>query len=105
MGKRDIKPIHPGRILKEEFLAPLDMSPGKLALAVGAPAQRFYDIVAGKRGITLDSALRLARYFGTSRQFWLGLQEEYEFQLADDDGLVERISREIRPYSERVNRV
>ncbi len=97
MAERIIAPIHPGRILKEEFLKPLNISPGQLAIAVGVPNQRLYDVVAGKRGITLDTALRLAKFFGTSHQLWLGLQAEYELQKAQDEGLVDRIEREVRP--------
>ncbi|MFW5488986.1 MAG: HigA family addiction module antitoxin [Desulfovibrio sp.] len=99
MNERVIAPIHPGRILKEEFLEPLEVSPGQLAIAMGVPSQRIYDVVAGKRGITLDTALRLAKFFGTSHQMWLGLQAEYEFQKAQDEGLVDRVAQEVRPLS------
>ncbi len=99
MEERVISPIHPGRFIKEEFLEPLDMSAGKLAIELGVPGQRIYDLVAGKRGITLDTALRLARFFGMSREYWLGLQDVYEYHLAQDEGLVERIEREVRPLT------
>ena len=97
MNEHVIPPIHPGRILKEEFLEPLEMSAGKLALAIGVPSQRIYDIVAGKRSISLDTALRLATFFDMSHEFFLGLQTMYEFHVAQDEGLVERIAREVRP--------
>ncbi len=92
-------PVHPGEILKEEFLAPLGMSPGKLAILMGVPNQRMYDVVGGKRSITLDTALRLAKVFGTSYQLWLSLQTEYDYQCAEDAGLIERIERAVRPQA------
>lgn len=70
--------IHPGEILLEEFLIPLGISQTKLANAIGVPPRRINEIVLGKRGITADTALRLAKAFGTSVQFWMGLQDEYE---------------------------
>lgn len=79
-----ITPIHPGEILMEEFLEPLQISQNRLAVAIGVPPRRINEIVHGKRGITADTALRLERYFGVSAQFWLNLQARYELDLAED---------------------
>lgn len=74
--------IHPGEILLEEFLIPMQISQNKLANAIGVPPRRINEIVLGKRTITADTALRLAKAFGTSVQFWMGLQDEYEVREA-----------------------
>ena len=74
--------IHPGEILLEEFLIPMQISQNKLANAIGVPPRRINEIVLGKRTITADTALRLAKAFGTSVQFWMGLQDEYEVRKA-----------------------
>ena len=74
--------IHPGEILLEEFLKPMEISQTRLAHAIGVPPRRINEIVLGKRGITADTALRRARIFGTSVQFWMGLQDEYELREA-----------------------
>lgn len=74
--------IHPGEILLEEFLNPMAISQTKLANSIGVPPRRINEIVLGKRGITADTALRLAKVFGTSVQFWMGLQDEYELREA-----------------------
>ena len=76
-----IPPIHPGEILMEEFLEPLEVSQNRLAVAIGVPPRRINEIVHGKRGITADTAIRLARYFGTSEEFWMNLQANYELRL------------------------
>ena len=76
-----IAPIHPGEILMEEFLEPLEVSQNRLAVAIGVPPRRINEIVHGKRGITADTAIRLARYFGTSEEFWMSLQSNYELRL------------------------
>ena len=73
-----LKPIHPGEILKTEFLEPLKMSQNELARQLGVPPRRINEIVLEKRGITADTAVRLSRFFGTTPQFWLNLQNEYE---------------------------
>src|SRR5437764_74496 len=78
MTRNRMRPIHPGEILREEFLAPLEMSAHALSQAIHVPATRVNDIVNGKRGITADTALRLARYFGNSPEFWLNLQTAYD---------------------------
>jgi antitoxin HigA-1 len=84
MQKDKLAPVHPGEILKEEFLEPMGLSQNKLAIALRVPARRVNEIVLGKRGVTADTALRLARYFGMSAQFWLGLQMDYELDVAAD---------------------
>ena len=96
MTEEKLKPIHPGEVLLEEFLRPMGLSQNRLALNVGVPARRINEIVLGKRRITADTALRLARYFGNSPQFWLGLQMDYDLDVAED-ALSERIEREVRP--------
>ena len=73
-----LKPVHPGAVLDMEFLNPLQLSQNKLARDIGVPPRRINEIVHGKRAITADTAIRLSRYFGTSAQFWLNLQTEYE---------------------------
>ncbi len=93
-----LPPVHPGEILAEEFLKPPGLSQNRLALSIGVPARRINEIVLGKRGISADTALRLARYFNMSPQFWLGLQMDYELDVATDK-LAHRIDREVRPYA------
>ena len=80
-----LEPIHPGEILLEEFLKPMGLSQNRLALSIGVPPRRINEIVLGKRGITADTALRLAQVFGTSVQFWMGLQDEYELREAREE--------------------
>ncbi len=80
----DMAPIHPGEILQTEYLGPLDVTQHRLAVAIGVPPRRINEIVHGKRGITADTALRLARYFGTSERFWVNLQSRYEIELERD---------------------
>ena len=87
-------PVHPGEILLEEFLKPKGISQNQLALAIRVPARRINEIVLGKRGITADTALRLARYFKMSARFWLGLQLDYDLDVAEDK-LSERLDREV----------
>jgi addiction module HigA family antidote len=77
-------PIHPGEILHVEYLEPLGVTQHRLAVAIGVPPRRINEIVHGKRGITADTALRLARYFGTSERFWLNLQSRYELEVERD---------------------
>jgi antitoxin HigA-1 len=76
-----LKPIHPGEVLLEEFLVPLEISQNKLAIAISVPARRINEIVLAKRSITADTALRLAKFFGNSPQFWLGLQTDYDLDI------------------------
>ena len=80
----DIAPIHPGEILMEEFLEPLEVSQNRLAVAIGVPPRRINEIVHGKRRISADTALRLARYFGTTDRFWLNLQVRYDLEVEKD---------------------
>jgi len=77
-------PIHPGEILLLEYLEPMSVTQHRVAMAIGVPPRRINEIVHGKRGITADTALRLARYFGTSERFWLNLQSRYELELGRD---------------------
>ena len=94
--KRDIPPVHPGEILKAEFLEPVGLSVNALSRAIGVPRTRLNDIVLGRRGITADTALRLARYFGVSAQLWMNLQSHYELEIAEETSGA-RLAREIRP--------
>jgi addiction module HigA family antidote len=77
-------PVHPGEILQVEYLDPLVVTQHRLAVAIGVPPRRINEIVHGKRGISADTALRLARYFGTSERFWLNLQSRYELEIERD---------------------
>lgn len=97
MAEEKLHPVHPGEVLLEEFLKPMGLSQNRLALAIGVDARRINEIVLKKRGITADTALRLARFFGTSPQFWLGLQAEYDLDVAADE-LGTRLEQEVRPY-------
>jgi addiction module HigA family antidote len=94
-GKR-LPLVHPGEILRNEFLAPMKISAYTLAQAIKVPRSRVNDIVLGRRGITADTAFRLARYFGTSPDFWINLQARYDLDAADRK-LRRRIEREVRP--------
>ena len=84
MPRRKLEPVHPGEILLEEFMQPLELSQNRLARELGVPPRRVNEIVLGKRGITADTALRLARYFDMTPGFWLGLQMDYEIEVARD---------------------
>ena len=96
MAKKILDPIHPGEILMEEFLKPMSISQYRLAKDINVPARRINEIVHGKRAVTADTALRLARFFGTSEQFWMGLQADYELEEARRR-LGRRLSREVQP--------
>jgi addiction module HigA family antidote len=98
MAPKKLDPVHPGEILLKEFIEPMGLSQNRLALALGVPARRINEIVLGKRGITADTALRLARYFKMSPQFWLGLQMDYELDMAEDM-LAGRLEKEVTPRS------
>ena len=91
-------PIHPGEVLGEEFLGPMQISQSRLARDINVPPRRINEICLGKRGITPDTALRLARYFGTSAEFWMNLQQRYDLERRKDE-IEERLRREIRPLS------
>jgi addiction module HigA family antidote len=84
MNGRDFPPVHPGEILLEEFLKPMNISQYRLAESICVPARRINEIVLKKRGITADTALRLSRFFGNSAQFWMNLQTRYELESARD---------------------
>ena len=99
MAEDRLMPVHPGEVLLEEFLKPMGLSQNRLALDIRVPAQRINEIVHGKRRITPDTALRLAKYFDMSPQFWLGLQMDYDLDVAED-GLAEQIDDEVRVYSQ-----
>ena len=95
MPAATMPPIHPGEILLEEFLNPLGISQYRLAKDISVPPRRINEIVHGKRAVTPDTALRLARFFGTTGQFWLNLQSRYELEL-ERDRLGERLQAEVR---------
>src|ERR1700738_5344109 len=94
MTRRKLPPIHPGEILLEEFLTPLGISQYRLAKETSVPARRINEIVRGARSISADTALRLARYFGTSERFWLNLQARYDLEI-EKDRLCKRLPREV----------
>jgi addiction module HigA family antidote len=96
MSKK-LHPVHPGEVLLEEFLKPMQLSQNRLAIGIGVDARRINEIVLGTRSVTADTALRLACYFGVSPQFWLGLQAEYDLDVTLD-ALGNRLDREVRPY-------
>lgn len=93
---RSLPNVHPGEVLLEEFLKPLNLSQNRLARDLSVPPRRINEIVLGKRAVTPDTALRLARYFGTSERFWLGLQADFDLEEAKLN-LANRIEREVRP--------
>jgi len=98
MVERKLKPIHPGEVLREEFLKPFDISQNELASSIGVEVKSVNEIIAGKRSVTADPALRLAKYFGTSAQFWLGLQSDYDLDVTREI-LGEKLEREIVPLA------
>ena len=93
---RRLPPVHPGEILRDEFLTPMSISVYALANAIKVPRSRVNDIVLGRRAITTDTALRLGRYFGTTPEFWINLQAHYDLDVADRT-VRRRIEREVRP--------
>ena len=99
MDKNELlPPIHPGEILLEEFLQPLKISQYRLAKDMGVPVRRINEIVLGKRRITADTALRLARYFGLSERFWMNLQTRYDLEV-EKDRLRDRLEREVKVFA------
>jgi len=96
MFKNGMRPVHPGEVLREDFLAPLGMSANALAKALNVPAPRINDIVRERRGISADTAMRLARYFGGDARSWLNLQAAYDLRVAEIEN-AKRIEREITP--------
>ena len=93
--KRKLAPVHPGEILREDLMKPLGLSSNALALALRVPVTRVNDIVRGKRAITADTAMRLARYFDSTAEFWLGLQAQYDLRIAAENEA--RIHSEVQP--------
>jgi addiction module HigA family antidote len=98
MPNKKIPPLHPGEVLFEEFLKPMNISQNELGRGLSVSARRVNEIVHGKRSITADTALRLARYFGNSPQFWLGLQMDYDLDV-ETDRLSSRIEKEVKKLS------
>ncbi|MGD8780034.1 MAG: HigA family addiction module antitoxin [Ignavibacteria bacterium] len=98
---RKLAPVHPGEILLEEFLNPMEISQYRLAKDLNVPARRINEIVLGKRSITADTALRLSEYFGMSEKFWLNLQMKYNLEV-EKDRLQDRLKREVKKLK-RVN--
>ena len=94
MSSKLLSPIHPGEILLEEFLKPMDISQYRLAKAISVPARRINEIVHGKRAISADTALRLSRFFGTSDRFWMNLQTRYDLEI-EKDRLGPRLEEEV----------
>jgi len=99
MSKRDLPPVHPGEILLEDFLKPMDITRYRLAKSIGVPQRRIDEICSGKRAITADTALRLARFFGTDAQSWMNLQAQYDLESAEIE-LAERIKHEVTPFKD-----
>jgi len=93
--KKKLYPVHPGEVLLEEFLKPMGISQNRLAINIGVPARRINEIVLGKRSITADTALRLAKFFGNSAEFWLGLQSQYDLDVTAE-ALGDRLDREVK---------
>jgi len=96
MGKK-LKPVHPGEHLREDFLKPYKLSVNRLAMDLHVPVTRIAEIVAERRGITSDTALRLARYFKMTPEFWMNMQIRYELDVAEDERAA-RIAREVVPF-------
>ena len=97
MKKVKLAPVHPGEVLLEEFLKPMGLSQNRLALSIRVHPRRINEIVLGKRRVSAETALRLGRYFGMSPQFWLGLQAEYDLDVASDE-LGERLQQEVKVH-------
>src|SRR3989441_4286228 len=96
MMAKKLKPVHPGEILREEFLAPLGLSMNRVAMDLRVPVTRIADIVNERRGITADTALRFARYFKNSPAFWMNLQTRYDLEVAEDEIAV-KVARDVQP--------
>ncbi len=97
MGKKKLDPVHPGEVLLEEFLVPLGLSQNALARGVGVSPRRINEIVHGKRRVTADTALRFGRFFGTTPEFWLGLQMDHELDV-ERDRLKGRLEKEVQRH-------
>ncbi len=95
MAKK-LKPVHPGEILRQEFMAPLGLSMNKMAMDLRVPVTRIADIIHERRGITADTALRFARYFKNSPTFWMNLQTRYDLEVAEDE-IAAKVERDVQP--------
>lgn len=102
--RNQMRPVHPGEVLREEFLAPLGISASALAAALGVPANRTTLLVREARGVTADTALRLARYFGTTPEFWLNLQSTHDLRVAEREtgAAIRKAVRPLRPVKAKV---
>ncbi len=98
MTKKLLAPIHPGEILMEEFLKPMNISQYRIAKDINVPARRINEIVHGKRSITPDTALRLSKYFGLSERFWVNLQARYDLEI-EKDRLKNKLDKEVHVYA------
>ncbi len=98
MSVDKLNPVHPGEVLLEEFLKPMSLSQNQVALAIRVPARRINEIIHGKRRVTADTAIRLAYYFNMSPKFWLGLQMDYDLDVAEDE-VGERLKMEVMAYA------
>jgi antitoxin HigA-1 len=96
---RKLKPVHPGEILRAEFMVPLGLSMNKIAMALRVPVTRVADIINERRGITADTALRFARFFGNSPAFWMNLQTRYDLEVAEDE-IARQVERDVQPLAE-----
>ena len=94
--ERRLKPVHPGEILREEFMVPLGLSMNKMAMDLRVPVTRIADIANERRGITADTALRFARYFKNSPTFWMNLQTRYDLEVAEDE-IAAKVERDVQP--------
>jgi len=95
---RKIRPVHPGEILREEFMEPLGLSMNRMAIDLRVPVTRVADIVNERRGISADSALRFARYFKNAPVFWMNLQTRYDLEVAEDE-IAAKVQRDVRPLA------
>jgi addiction module HigA family antidote len=102
MAKK-IKPVHPGEILREEFMVPFGLSMNKMAMDLRVPVTRIADIVNEKRGITADTALRFARYFNNTPSFWMNLQTRYDLEVAEDE-IAAKVERDVLPLQQTPTR-
>jgi addiction module HigA family antidote len=98
MAEKKLKPVHPGEVLLEELLKPMNLSQNRLAISIGVDTRRINEIVMGKRRVTADTSLRLSPFFGNSAQFWMGLQSDYDLDQTENE-LGDRLEKEVRAYS------
>jgi antitoxin HigA-1 len=96
---KKIKPVHPGEILREEFMRPFSLSMNRMAMDLRVPVTRIADIVNEKRGITADTALRFARYFNNTASFWMNLQTRYDLEVAEDE-IAAKVQRDVLPLQQ-----